>query len=237
MSAGPAIRAGGASGSSGVCAARLCQKRKAPVRSRKQAAAPARKRAKAYLLQHKEIRHGETCVRNGRCQSPLNDDAAPAMPKHRRHARRRAFGLERRPRLEVANREPGQAQSAGAGGAAKRCRTSDARRSLASVQQFGNAAPAHGDQSVERTRITESCRHRRRATARRAGTAARRDRRSAPRLDLFFQQRRPAVFERRELRAADTRAEADARRPPAAAARQGPCPDRAPRAALATRRA
>jgi hypothetical protein len=78
ISAGPAIRAGGASGSSGACAARLCHKRKVPVRSRKQAAAPARKRSKAYLLQDKEIRLGETCVRNGRCQSPR-----VTMPLHR----------------------------------------------------------------------------------------------------------------------------------------------------------
>jgi hypothetical protein len=35
-----AIRAGGAGGSCGASGARLCQKRKAPVRSRKQAAAP-----------------------------------------------------------------------------------------------------------------------------------------------------------------------------------------------------
>ncbi len=48
----PARAGGGWREATAVCAARLCQKRKAPVRSRKQAAAPARKRAKANLLQH-----------------------------------------------------------------------------------------------------------------------------------------------------------------------------------------
>jgi hypothetical protein len=48
---------------------------------------PARKRAKAVLLQHKEIRHGETCVGNGRCQRRLNA-SCQLMPKHCRQTRR-----------------------------------------------------------------------------------------------------------------------------------------------------
>src|SRR6185369_5839398 len=73
----PAERASGGVGSDGPCSACDCQKRNAPVRRRKAAAAPAMRRT-MRISENGEIRHGGTLpfrIRNCQLARESSDDA------------------------------------------------------------------------------------------------------------------------------------------------------------------